>query len=73
MQSLSNAHGVDEAKSGGPIQLRVRVYHSGECDMSGTMACSCASRGARIGTEHTISKGDNKSVIALIKNLILHG
>jgi hypothetical protein len=48
---------VDEAKGGGPIQLRVRVYRSGECDVSDTMACSGASRGVGIYAEQAIAEG----------------
>jgi hypothetical protein len=48
---------VDEAKGGGLIQLRVRVYRSDECDVSGIMACSSAIRGAGIYVEHVIAKG----------------
>jgi hypothetical protein len=48
---------VNEAKDGGLIQLRVRVYRSVECDMSSTMTCSCANRGAGICVEHAIIEG----------------
>jgi hypothetical protein len=48
---------LDEAKCGDPIQLQVRVYRSGECDVSDTMACLCATRGAGICAMHAIGKG----------------
>jgi hypothetical protein len=44
-------------KGGGPIQLRVRVYCGDKCNVSDSMACSCASRGAGICVEHAIPEG----------------
>jgi hypothetical protein len=44
-------------QSGGPIQLRVGVYRSGECDMLGIMTCSSASTGAGMCAKHTIIEG----------------
>jgi hypothetical protein len=36
---------------------RESVYCSGECNMSNTLVCSCASRGAEICAEHAIAEG----------------
>jgi hypothetical protein len=48
---------INEAEDCGIIQLRVGVYRSSKCDVSGVMACSGASRSAGFCAEHTIAEG----------------
>jgi hypothetical protein len=49
------------------------VYHNGECSMSSTMVCFCVLAKVQWSTPSTsLLRVDNKSVIALIKNTVLH-
>jgi hypothetical protein len=63
---------VDKAEGCSTIQLRVGVYRSSKCDVSGVMACSGARRSAGSAPSTPLLRVDNKSTIALIKNLVFH-
>jgi hypothetical protein len=55
------------------MQLRVRVYRSCKWDVSGVVVCLVLAKVQGSAPSTPLLGVDNKSVIALIKNPMLHG